>query len=199
MAPDADFQNAHTGITELLFRVQRSRDEDAVNRLWNVYFRQLARVAKKLLRNSPNAVHDGEDAALSAFHSFIQRAEDGRLTPVANRDELWRLLVTITLRKVQRRYEHAAAKKRRMPDDLSKRIRGSEAHIVEQLRIEMRDLLASLPDDTLHTIAVMQLEGHSISEIAESLGVARTTIDRKLRRIRALWSRQTGDSEDTTP
>ena len=152
--------------------------------MWKIYFREIARIARKHLRPLPDAAHEGDDAALSAFHSFIQRAEDGRLTPVANRDELSRLLVTITLRKVQRRHERAMAGTRRMPDGRTRLLRGSEAHIVEQLTIEIRDLLASLPDETLRRVAVMQLEGYSITEIAHSMGVARTTIDRKLRRIR---------------
>src|SRR5271165_6376539 len=42
---------------------------------------------------------DLEDVALSAFASFCRGVEGGRFPQLADRDDLWRLLVTITARK----------------------------------------------------------------------------------------------------
>jgi ECF sigma factor len=41
-----------------------------------------------------------EDAALSAFDSFCASVAAGRFPQLADRDDLWRLLVVITRRKV---------------------------------------------------------------------------------------------------
>ena len=43
---------------------------------------------------------DAEDAALSVFDSFCDGAARGRFPQLVDRDDLWRLLVTITTYKV---------------------------------------------------------------------------------------------------
>ena len=46
------------------------------------------------------AAEDGEDAALSASESLCVGAAAGRFDRLTDRDDLWRLMVVITLRKV---------------------------------------------------------------------------------------------------
>src|SRR5205823_1553050 len=53
-----------------------------------------------------------EDAALSAFDSFCERAKRRRFPDLRNRDELRRLLVTITLRKSADRIDRHLRRKR---------------------------------------------------------------------------------------
>jgi hypothetical protein len=45
--------------------------------------------------------YDEEDAALSAFHSLCRVISERRQADLGDRDNLWRLLVTITERKVK--------------------------------------------------------------------------------------------------
>jgi DNA-directed RNA polymerase specialized sigma24 family protein len=49
-------------------------------------------------------------------------------------------------------------------------------------------LLAALADVTLQKIAVGRLEGLSNAEIAHELRCAVRTVERKLERIRAIWT-----------
>src|SRR5205823_639553 len=49
--------------------------------------------------NQPRRAADEEDVALSAFASFCRAAEAGHFPQLADRDDLWRLLVTVTERK----------------------------------------------------------------------------------------------------
>src|SRR5262249_53245000 len=74
-------------------------DPAAVQQLWERYFRRLVGLARLKLRGAPCCAAYEEDVALSAFATFVRHAERGRFPALADRDGLWRLLVTITVRK----------------------------------------------------------------------------------------------------
>src|SRR6516162_5109920 len=75
--------------------------DSAAQHLWERYFDRLVHLARARLRSArrAGAVADEEDAALSAFDSFCRGAAAGRFPRLADRDDLWRLLVTLTARK----------------------------------------------------------------------------------------------------
>ncbi|HEY2909926.1 MAG TPA: ECF-type sigma factor, partial [Gemmataceae bacterium] len=74
-------------------------DPAAVRPLWEQYFHRLVGLARKRLREAPRRGADEEDVALSAFDSFCRNAEQGRFPDLTDRESLWRLLSTFTLRK----------------------------------------------------------------------------------------------------
>jgi DNA-directed RNA polymerase specialized sigma24 family protein len=49
-------------------------------------------------------------------------------------------------------------------------------------------LLGLLKDATLRSVALSKMEGYTNKEIGRRLGVAEPTVERKLARIRAIWS-----------
>jgi DNA-directed RNA polymerase specialized sigma24 family protein len=51
-------------------------------------------------------------------------------------------------------------------------------------------LLASLQREDLQQLAVWKMEGYTIQEIADKMGCAARTVDRKLRLIRHLWEQE---------
>ena len=53
---------------------------------------------------------------------------------------------------------------------------------------EMHVLLRQLDDDELRRIAVWKMEGCTSVEIAQRLGKALATIERRLKLIRTIWS-----------
>ena len=81
-------------------REVREGDSRAAAALWDRYFPQLVRLAKKKLRGLPGQMADEEDVALSAMNRFYQAAEEGRYPELADRDGLWRLLFQITMHRV---------------------------------------------------------------------------------------------------
>src|SRR3954463_3922180 len=87
------------GSVTLWLGALRAGDLDAAQPLWERYFAQLVRLARARLRATPRTDADEEDAALSAFDSFCDGAAHGRFPSLADRDELWRLLVVLTARK----------------------------------------------------------------------------------------------------
>src|SRR5262245_33574347 len=85
-------------VSRLLERLQEG-DEAAVQPLWERYFRRMVSLARTKLLGAPRRVADEEDLALSAFHSFCRLADEGKFPDVLDRDSLWRLLVTMIVRK----------------------------------------------------------------------------------------------------
>src|SRR5205823_6030457 len=87
-------------------------NQAAAQQLWERYFQRLVRFAKQKLPHRLRRHADEEDVALSAFKSFCRGLEAGRYPQLADRDDLWRLLVTITAHKAIHVARHAQRKKR---------------------------------------------------------------------------------------
>ena len=64
------------------------------------FFERLVLLAQQRMRAAPLGVADAEDVALSAFASFCLGVQKQRFRELSDRNCLWRLLVSITLRKL---------------------------------------------------------------------------------------------------
>ena len=53
-----------------------------------------------------------------------------------------------------------------------------------------RKLLDRLEDSTLRTVALFKLQGFTHKEIAEKIGKVEETVNRKVRRIREIWTEE---------
>jgi DNA-directed RNA polymerase specialized sigma24 family protein len=187
----------------------KAGDPAAAQRLWERYFQRLVGLARKKLRDAPRLGADEEDVALSAFDSFCRGAEQGRFPRLGDRDDLWRVLVTLAARKAFHLVRDQLRLKRgggavldeaaiRSPEDAAgeeagiERILGREPtpEFAAQVAEECQRLLQSLGDDELRTIAVWKMEGDTVPQIADKLQRAPSTIERKLRLIRTLWSKE---------
>ena len=174
-------------------------DEAAAQFLGQRYFQRLAGLARQRLGEGHRRVQDEDDIALSVFKSLCERAGRGDLGGLDGRDELWRLLATITLRKVAAQVRDATRQKRgggRVRGDSVwgegeglDQIAGTEPtpEFLHQLADEHQRLLAALGDDTLRRIALWKMDGWTGDEIAGELGITRRSVERKLERIRELW------------
>ncbi len=147
---------------------------------------------------------------MSAFNSFCAGVADGRFPQLADREDLWRILMTITVRKAYAQVQRQKRLKRgggRVVEEAA--LRGQEgaspsdpasaagldmiagddptpefAAIVAE---EYRLLLDSLEDDGLRQVAISRMEGYTCDEIAAQLGCARRTVARRLDLIRKTW------------
>ena len=87
-------------------------DQQAAQALWDGYFSKLVRYAHRKLEGLPCRAADEEDVALSAMHSFCRGMAARRFDKVEDREDLWKLLVTITARKAcAQRRRHFAEKR----------------------------------------------------------------------------------------
>jgi len=92
-------------VTTWIGDLKRGGD-GAAQLLWERYFEQLVRLARKRLRGSARGDCDEEDAALNAFDSFCRGVKNGRFPRLEDRDDLWRILVVLTQRKVADQVRH---------------------------------------------------------------------------------------------
>lgn len=188
----------HESVTDFFNRV-REGDADAVTPLWNRFFPRIMGLAKKTLGQHRAAASSGaDDAAQSAFFSFYQRVGRGEFSGALDRDDLWRLLATITVCKVRKNIRKESAEKR------------GGGNIVNQSALEDGDsdtaafdrFMADTPsesfdlvceellmmlDEDMRSIAIMRLMGHTNREISETLECTERRIERKLQVIRSTW------------
>jgi DNA-directed RNA polymerase specialized sigma24 family protein len=184
-------------------------DPHAAQALWERYFGRLVRLARARLAPCAGADEDEEDAALSAFDSFCAGLARGRFPLLADREDLWRLLVVITARKAAAQVDRRRAWKRgglwlradrgapaldsndRDGDRLAEIIgREPTPEFAAMMAEQFRRLLDRLGDDQLRQIALERMEGYTADEIAERLGCARRTVARRLELIRQLWAEE---------
>jgi DNA-directed RNA polymerase specialized sigma24 family protein len=178
----------------------------AVQPLWGRYFARMVELARVRLRSSrhKDAGSDEEDVALSAFDSLCAGLARGRFPNLADRDDLWRLLVVITTRKVQAQVRRQLRQKRggghvRPASDLAGSASDSDDDVLAQavgaeptpefaamVAEEYRRLLDRLDDDVLRKVAILRMEGYTSDEIGSQLGCARRTVARQLALIRRI-------------
>lgn len=167
-------------------------DEAAVQQIWERYFSRLVALARRALADSPRFSGIEEDVAQSAFKSFYFRAKDGKFPRLDDRDDLWKLLLTITLRKSWRQRRRESKGITADPYEVNAQL-ASEALDPESAAIiveEFRRLFGKLDKPLLSRVALMKFEGFSNRQIADELDVSIATIERKLRVIRHLWSEE---------
>jgi DNA-directed RNA polymerase specialized sigma24 family protein len=194
-------------VTQWMVRLGNG-DQQAAQALWEEYFVKLVRYARRNLDGVPRRAADEEDVALSAMRSFCQAVAEHRFEQVKDREDLWKLLVTITARKA------CALRRRQFADKRGAgQVRGESAflgagrsdepdhekgiaavlgkeptpELAAMVAEECRQLLDRLGDETLRQVALWRLEGHSAREIAAKLGCVRMTVQRKLSLIRQRW------------
>jgi DNA-directed RNA polymerase specialized sigma24 family protein len=180
-------------------------DPAAAQGLWNAYYSKLVRVATSAIRSKRHAggISDGDDAAQSAFKSFCLGAMKGRYPDIRDRDSLWGLLLTITVRKVvdHRRYEHRARRgggrilathgsddSESMTESMHSILSREPSPDFAAMVAEQHErLIGRLDDPLLRRIALMKMEGFTNEEIGLDVGLVRRTVIRKLQLVRRTW------------
>ncbi len=182
-------------------------DPAAAEKLWNRFFDRLVIVAGQQMASANRRVVSEEDIAVGVMAALCRCARRGQLPAISNRDDLWQQLLCWTKHDVIDHLRATAALKRG-----SNRVRGDSvfssgsdpdgdvrgfdgiadqaatpemlADMDEQLRV----LLDRLPEAKLRQLAILKMEGFTNAEIATKQGVSPSTIDRKLKLIRSIWS-----------
>jgi len=180
-------------VTRWLDEVQEG-DSAAAEAIWKQYYPELVRLARQRLRGTRCTVADEEDVALSAMDSFFEAAREGRFPDLADRDDLWRLLMRITSYKAIDLIRHQSRQRRgggARQDPLAEVIGDAPSpEFAAMLAEEYRCRLAQLDDPQLQALAVAKMEGYGNREIAERLDCSQRTVERRLRLIRAKWSQE---------
>lgn len=181
-------------------------DHGSAQELWSVYYDKLVHLAKQRLSGRGRLVGDEEDVALSAFNSFCRGVEGGRFPKLEDRDDLWKILVSITLNKALRLLRNEMRQKRggnwnRIENsdnqqlDLLQQLAGAEptADLAVQMAEQLERLMGQLDSPELIELATLKMEGFTNAEIAEKWKKAERTVERKLAIIRQIWTQSPSD------
>lgn len=188
-------------VPELL-AATRQGDATAPDRLFDRYFPKLVTVARGHLAGMPSSAADEEDVALSVMNSFFEALQCDHFPDLHDHSSLARLLFRMTIRKAAdyRRHENRAKRGggRRL---LSGGEASSELHLnraaageeiapefIAMMRETLDELLAALGDAELQNLVVAKLAGCTNAEVAEELDCSVSTVERRLRLIRRVWS-----------
>lgn len=161
----------------------------AVEQFWQRYGESLQRVAERQIASWLRRRVDPEDVVQSACRTFFRRAIEGNFS-FESKDDLWKLLLTITLNKVRMqarfhsRNRRSISKEQAMPEEAN--LQPAEwDHAIEQ--VELQDMLQVAfadKDDERKRVLEMWLEGRTQNEIAKVIGCSERTVRRIQDRIR---------------
>jgi RNA polymerase sigma-70 factor, ECF subfamily len=157
-------------------------DPEAFSELFNRHRDRLWAVALRTTGDPEDAADALQDAAVSAF-----RAAAAFRSESAVGTWLYRIVVNACLDRIRRQ---AARPTVRYPDEQSaawQRAVRDPADMAEnrELRIMLENALASLPLDQRAAVVAVDLEGLSVQEAAEALGVPPGTVKSRCARGRA--------------
>ena len=175
--------NDELPISNWIDAVKGGPNATAEQGLWEAYFSRLQSLARARLRH----YEDGEDVAISAMKSFFGRVQQGQFPDLRDRTELWPLLVQTTIWKAHNLRRHQQAGKRDVRKQTSLEWLAENhptAELADKLVEEGNELLDSLQDEKLRSVAVMKLEGYKNTEIADRIGRHVKTVEWRLKQIR---------------
>ncbi len=200
-----------TGSVTTWVEQLRAGNRAAAQQLWERYFSRLVGLARRKLQGLRRRAADEEDVALSAFDSFYRGLEQGRFPQLDDRNNLWQLLVVITVRKAidlrQRETRQKRGGGKATGESALDGLLGSEdggagieqvvgaeptPELAAQAADEVQRLLGMLPKEEVRSVALLKLEGYTNAEIADRLGCAEVTVERRLSLIRSLWKESAG-------
>jgi RNA polymerase sigma-70 factor (ECF subfamily) len=184
--------------TDLVRRL-REGSNTAAREVFDRYVERLLGLAKRRIGARMNSRVDPEDVVQSVFRSFFSRMKNDQFV-IGAEDDLFKLLVRITVHKTLRQIAHHKAAKRNPSQETGQ---GSDAHemLMQAMDAEptpetvvtfmdhLEHFMQQLPEQD-RQILELRLQGFSTEEIAEKLGSYDRKIRRVLERIRAVAEEQ---------
>jgi RNA polymerase sigma-70 factor (ECF subfamily) len=192
-------------FAELLCRL-RDNDQDAAVELVDRYTRRLVGLAWNHLDSRIRTKEDPQDVIQSVFKSFFHRCTLGQFH-LENHDDLWALLVRLTLNKCGHRVEFYEAEKRNIhhetrihPSTESSRMEweelAREPSPVEAVELaDLVEYLLSGLEPHQQEIVRLSLEGEGTAEIATRTGMIQRTVQRVLKGVRERLERWNADAQ----
>lgn len=166
----------------------KAGSEVAARELFDKYCERLMRLARRRIGQRMTSRVDPEDVLQSAFRSFFVRVKNDEFSFHAE-DDLFKLLVRITVHKTLRQIAHHRAAKRNPEretgqgtgeEDLLQLIAADTPppEVEVALLDEFERFMGQLPAFEREVLG-LKLQGHTTVEIADKLG----SYDRKIRRV----------------
>jgi RNA polymerase sigma-70 factor (ECF subfamily) len=173
-----------------LLRHFRHGDQDAARLLYQRYAERLRALARARCSSDLAGRVDDDDIVQSVFGSFFRGVIHGSYDVPAG-EELWKLLLVITLNKVRAKGAHHRAAKRDVRHtadaralDQSSEVLTSDTHACDFLKMSVEEALQRLPHEQERAVR-LRMEGHEVGEIADALVRSKRTVERLLQEGRS--------------
>jgi RNA polymerase sigma-70 factor (ECF subfamily) len=172
----------------------RGGRQEAAAELFERYAGRLIGLAQHQLSAKLNARVEASDVVQSAYTTFFLGARDGRYV-LERSGDLWRLLVAITLHKLQRQFQYHTAAKRSVhreeslpapdPKDTPEGLLAREPSPEDAtlLVATLDEVLGRLPEGHRQVLE-LKLQGYSLGEIATATSLSSSTVRRVLRSVK---------------
>jgi RNA polymerase sigma-70 factor (ECF subfamily) len=178
-----------------LLRRIRGGEQDAATALYLRYADRLQALAKAQTATALAARIDPEDVVQSVFRTFFRRATEGHYD-VPEGDELWKLLLVISLNKIRTLASYHRAAKRDVGATVALDAVSSPAAGHNGVRENALQILEMIIEESLSQLPAIQqemirlrIEGHEVAEIAVTTQRSKRTVERVLQQFRTRLGR----------
>jgi len=177
-----------------LLEAFRSGQMDASTRLYMKYADRLIGMTARKSSAELAAKVDPEDIVQSVFRTFFRRVEKGQYD-VPEGEDIWKLLLVITLNKIRAvvAFNRAAKRDMRrtrsdaMVEEAVAKADDKDEIALATLRIVIDELLSDQLEVNQKIIR-QRIEGYDILEIAQNVNRSKRTVERVLQEFRARLS-----------
>ncbi len=203
-------------VHDLMARLQ-AQDNTAAQLVFQRYAERLVELARHNLQPLMRSKVDPEDVLQSVLQSFFVRQRTGEFADVETWERLWKVLVTITLRKCGRRTDYFFADRRdvhremgQMPEARADESNesGWDALLADPTAAEAAKLTETLEalmsrlgredrswGEQNRQILALRLQGYEPPEISAQLGCAERTVFRVMKRAKEILGRMQVEGE----
>ena len=190
----------------------RSGDSLSTTQLWENYFERISRAVSGRLTSRGRRFEDHEDVAVSVFRTFLRRASQGSFAGLDDADQLWKLLLTIGIRKANDYRKRSMAQRRGGDKNVfGQDTAGDEGFpaAIDQaagangnspdadLRAtEFFDyVMRQMPDEATRDVVLLHLQGADTQQIAEMQACSERTVQRRMKTAIELWTKQLAEDQ----
>jgi len=175
---------------EQLLRRIRSGDQDAATQLYTRYVTRLRALAQAKCSSTLARRLDADDIVQSVFRMFFQGVRKGFYDVPAG-DDLWKLLLVMSLNKIRSKgaYHKAAKRDVRLTNTIDEADGSVENHMASGrqtqglMEVVVKEALEHL-EPRQREMVEMRVQGHEITEIARLTGRSKRTVERNLQEVR---------------
>lgn len=188
-------------------------DGASTTRLWEDYFERIGRSVAGRLTSQGRRYEDQEDVANSVLRTFFRRASLGQFKELGDKDQLWKLLLTIAIRKANDYRKRSMAQRRggkdnvlgqNMGDDSDRMaaidmVASPNSHLPEaELRAQelFDSVMQRMPDDKTRDVVLLHLQGAEKQQIAEMQKCSIRTVERRMQNAIAVWTNAVSEQDE---
>ena len=172
-----------------LLSVFRRGSQDAATQLYLRYAKRLRALVREQCSSELSRRIEEDDIVQSVFRTFFSGAQQG-LYKVPGGQDLWKLLLVISLNKIRAKgaYHSAAKRDARRTSSLDAVGSGGEPSLQDGgeqafFQLVIQEALENLPPE-YRDIVQLRIEGYEVEEIADRSNRAKRTVERILQEAR---------------